>query len=350
VLIVALVACGPGSDDSDPVPDPPDGGVVVEHIGLSSSTIGQATLIVASDGTSALVDVGNDAHADEVAAAVDRHGLDGAVDHVVLTHLHADHLGAFDALFGPGGPLTVRGSVVWRGYVHTEDANRGEAQEVQELLADLPEVALCDDAGCPGLPHTLTLGDATLTWFLADGWLATDAGVIPLDVPLDDENARSLGGILTLGDFDWVNAGDLTGGGKDTPDVEGAVAARAADVPWVPAGAVDVVVLNHHGISSSTSPAWVDWLLPPAGPSHAVVGATGAYLDAPSEEALEALIPHLGDGKLWVTETGVLGGDDPHQTEAHGSVVITVEPGGAAFSIGCADGTCGVSGVPSAPG
>lgn len=325
---VLLLACSP--PEATPAPPPGEGVVIYEQIALPGPSLGQAALIRAGD-AAALIDLGNDAHADVLLAALAAHGLD-AVDHVLLTHLHADHIGGASALLGTGAPLHGAG-VVWRGPVHTEDANGRELAELIEVL-DGGGTALCDASGCPGLPWSVALGPARLTVFLVDAHLATEGGVVPLDVDPDDENARSLGAVLSVGDFDLVLAGDLTGGGKGTPDVEGAVAARAAELPWVPAGRVEVVVLNHHGISSSTSAAWAEWLLDGGEEdANAIVGANGSYLDAPSEEALDAVRPWLGAGAVWATDTGLLGGADPVLVVADGPVRVTVDPGGATYAI-----------------
>ena len=261
-----------------------EGQLLIEQLDLPASSTGEAALVIAPDGQSLLVDVGNDSHSDEVAAALHRHGV-AAVDHVVLTHDDQDHVGGIEDL-----------------PTHGAEPLRWDNLDV---------------------PHELDLGGASLTLFLADGVLATDSGVVELAVDLEGEdNARSVAGVLRYGDFHYLFAGDLTGGGKGTPDVEGAVAARAGQLPWVPSGGVDVLHVNHHGISSSTSAAWADWLRP----TVAVVGANKLYLDAPSPEALDALAPWVD--AVWVTRKGRLGNRDGRTHVARGPVTVVVEEGG----------------------
>jgi hypothetical protein len=312
----------------------------MKQIALSPLSIGEAALLWTPDGDSVLIDVGNDTHADAVATAVIAAGLGAAVDWVVLTHFHADHIGAVDKLFGANGSLEVREGIVWRGDVHTEDANAAELAELLTVVGTVPHVPLCDASGCGALPWSVPLGEATLTVFVSDGEVATSSGVVRVGDALDEENAHSLAGVVTAGSFDFVFGGDLTGGGKDTPDVESAVAALAEDIPWVPAGGVELTKLNHHGISSSTSPAWAAWLLGVGRTTNALVGATGAYLDAPSEEALDVVRPHLGGGRVWVNDTGLLGGSDPIMTELGGDVLVEVQRD-ADYSIGSLDGSVG---------
>jgi hypothetical protein len=308
------------------------GEITIVQLGLSSSGIGEAALIRGPDGTTVLLDVGGPGHARQVVDAVET--LVGpTLNAVILTHAHTDHIGAFEAIVDGG--LTITGPVVHRGAVDLEDAN---TRQLQSVLDHPGSLSLCDDTGCPGLPWTLTMGDASLTLFAANGHVATQDGRVELDVPLTEENARSLVGVVTFGDFQYVFGGDVTGGGKDTPDVESAIAALGHVIPWVDAGQVDLVHLNHHGISSSTSPAWVGWLLGEGRTTHGLVGATGVYLDAPSEEALDAIRPYLGDGRVWVTRTGLLGGADPVMVEANGSIHIVVD-GNANGTITLPDGS-----------
>ncbi|MEZ4318278.1 MAG: MBL fold metallo-hydrolase [Myxococcota bacterium] len=307
-----LVACSPRVVEAEPPVGP--GELVIEQLDLGRSRIGESALVM-SAGTTVLVDVGNDVHAGAIREALARYGRTH-VDFVVLTHFHADHIGGFDALVD-AGDLTV-GEVIWRGAVHLDDANTGELDEVRARLGR--NTALCTESGCD-LPYTVPVGPASLTIFLADAVVATPGGTVDLGRDLSDENARSLGGIVTWDAFDWLFAGDLTGGGKGTPDLEGLVVGAGPALP-----PVDVLQVNHHGISSSTSAAWVDALLVD-GDAHAVVGANDSYLDAPSEEALAALGPRLGGGHVWVTEDGVLGNHDAHTVVAHGPVTVRVRDG-----------------------
>jgi beta-lactamase superfamily II metal-dependent hydrolase len=77
--------------------------------------------------------------------------------------------------------------------------------------------------------------------------------------PSDDENSQSLAFQLTLTDFKYFVAGDLTGGGRrsilsSTADIETPVARET--------GEVDVLRINHHGYSSSNNAAFLNALNP----------------------------------------------------------------------------------------
>jgi hypothetical protein len=212
--------------------DPEVGSLVLEQIRAPGLAIGEAFLVVGPDGTSVLIDVADDPHADAVREALVRHTGEEAVDHVVLTHLHLDHIGGFDTLF-PAVP--IRQSVVLRGGVVGDGASAGETANLETTLTtlDVDVRRLCAADPCLDLPHVIDLGDgAALTIALANGSVAGPDGVVAADVAIDPdesdgENAMSLGGFVTWGDFAYVFAGDLGGGGKGTPDVEGFVAQHA---------------------------------------------------------------------------------------------------------------------------
>ncbi|MFN7145431.1 MAG: MBL fold metallo-hydrolase, partial [Myxococcota bacterium] len=332
LLALALTAC---AGNAPPAWSP--GELYIEQIGLGAGTIGEAALLVGPEGTAVLLDVGNDAHADAVAEAVERATGSRRVDWIVLTHFHADHVGGMDDL----GVEVTRGVVTRGDLDRTDDANADEWDEVTALRAVLPFVDLCEGegvaTGCPGLagpgvsegPGVLALGEgAELRVLVADGFTVTDTGVAAFGELGADENARSLGGIVRWGDFVYWWGGDLTGGGKGTPDVEGWLAGVLPADALPPEG-VDVAHLHHHGISSSTSAAWAARLFPGDTHGAAIVGATGAYLDAPSDEALATVGPRLGDGLVWATENGWTATTDDRLHVAHGSVVVRVAADGA---------------------
>ena len=277
---VALEPCGPGEGD-----------LRIEQIGLPGPTIGEATLITSPDGTKLLIDVGNGAHDDRV-----REVTAGDVDLLLITHPDSDHGGGLDEL-----------------------ADVVEGAESIEATGSW-------DLG----------GGAGLEVFLADGVLEVEGEPVDLrdEVAGIDrsDNARSTAGYVRWGDFVYLFAGDLTGGGKGTPDVESAVASRGALL--LPAGDTDVAHLSHHGIQSSTNAAWVDWLLPDDGADrNAVVGANRGYLAAPHPEVVERVAPRLAAGLIHVTEVG--GRADPHSSlvEHDGSVHVAVSNGGANYQV-----------------
>ncbi len=284
--------------------------------------IGESMLIVGPSGTRVLLDVGNNDHAAYVGAAVERYTGVRDVAAVLLTHFHADHASGLDAL-----DVEV-GAVVSRGAVHLD------AVSLPDRFAAANREDLCTVDECT-LPWTLDLGSgAELTVFAADGQIGAERfGALPGDD--DGENARSLVGVVRWGEFTYVFNGDLTGGGKDTPDMEGFYASRLD--PWVPAAGASVAHLGHHGIDSSSWDAWVERLLPGADAGRvALVGSNASYLDAPADEVLDRVRTHVG--AVWVTRAGSFTGSDDILREADDDVVITVTEGGGVFAVAAAGG------------
>ena len=271
--------------------DAAEGELLIQQIGLTGPTIGESALVTSPDGTKLLIDVGNGAHEETVRGATG-----GEVDLLLVTHPDQDHAGGLDGL---------------------EDVV-GAAESVRE-------------------PGSWDLGGgAELVVFLVDGVLEVDGEPVDLrdEVPGIDgsDNARSCAGYVRWGDFVYLFAGDLTGGGKGTPDVESAVAARGGQL--LSSGDADLVHLSHHGIGSSTNPSWVDWLLPDDGQDRsAVVGANRGYLAAPHDSVVERVAPRLGSGRVHATEVGQLSDPHPSLVEHGGAVHVAVFEDGANYQV-----------------
>jgi competence protein ComEC len=293
-----LLACADTSDTSKPV----SGELTLVQLDLSSASIGESMLVVGPNGTTALIDTGNDAHEDEIAEKVAAMVGEPRVDWLILTHYHADHIGGF-------GAVGVTEGVVWRGRVDlVGDTNTDELEGVEG------DITLCDTS-CDTWEAELG-PDASVSVLVADGFVAGEQ----MPTLGDDENARSLGGLVTFGAFSYWFGGDLTGGGKGTPDMEGWLLAHLDVAP------VDVLHLGHHGIDSASSDAWLEAMLD-GHDANAIVGANDLYLSAPDADVLDRVLPRLGAGKVWVTEDGMTAGSGAEVV--HGDVIVRVAGDGS---------------------
>ncbi|MFO1463707.1 MAG: MBL fold metallo-hydrolase [bacterium] len=219
---------------------------------------GDATLFRLPDGKTLLVDAGPPGAGKEYLLPLLRRLDIRRIDALVISHYDLDHLG--------GVPGLIAG----------EDGTLGSSDDI--------EVGLAYDRGgqpwdnSPGYPeyltaldakkiprHTLSAGESLdldpnvkITCMAANGTVADKSGEfikVDLSVPAysGKENAASIALLFEFGDFRYLTAGDLTGGGSLdgflTPDVETPLG-QAVE-------AVDVVHVNHHGSLSSSNERFI---------------------------------------------------------------------------------------------
>lgn len=336
---------------------PTPGELYYAQLGLGGLSIGEAAVLIGPDGTVVLIDVGNDSHDDDVAAALSALTAATTVDHIVITHFHADH---GDGLPGLLGRITLTGTIVHRGLTDLTDA--ANAATIAAVCAAGRGAPLCASAtpppcapaswtgtypatACPGLGSGLALGaDAALTFIAADGVIGAERfeGVVgPIrTTDSNGENARSVVALLRVGPFRMLLAGDLTGGGSDTDDVEGFYAPRLG-AAGVDARGVDVLHLGHHGRDTSSSAAWADRLLPADGADrNAVMGISTAHLNSPHAAVLTTIVGsgRLGAGRAWTTRVATGGATAPALVDARGGrVVVATLDHGAAYVVQAVD-------------
>lgn len=233
---------------------------------------GAAVLFVTPEGKSLLIDTGwppgrrgprsvagapapMPSSADRIAAAAASLGVT-KIDYLMMTHYHLDHVGGVEALMAK---LPV-GAVIDHGpnrEVTPADADPG-------LLAIDPATKLYPKwvAAYAGHEHitaevgkTLSIGSMKLEFVMSDGHTPSTplpgagqpnplcAGVAPMDRDGGEENARSVGTLITFGKSRILYLGDLTW----NKEVE-------LLCPVNKIGKVDVYFVTGHGMDLSSSP------------------------------------------------------------------------------------------------
>ncbi|HNZ52998.1 MAG TPA: MBL fold metallo-hydrolase, partial [bacterium] len=339
------------SDNIDEVSDEDLTGrnILIEQIYFAGMNMGEAILIIGPDGTSVLIDVANDSHSSQIAEAIMRRTGKKEIDWVIITHYHNDHIGGFDNLFGSSAKerINIKKGIVLRGMLDigsdmpgVEDFNEFCTLISGELSAYVVNLCSGTQMSCGGgsggpwpaqncdglLKGNLSITDddsleftsfidlgygAKIFFTHANGWVSTNGGSTSAEKNgitigwgnTDEENARSLGGVLKWGNFRYSFAGDTQGRDikieKFIADNSSKILIHGTD-PLVSSTGGDAMHLSHHGLASSTSAEWIDWLFPNDGKSrNAIVGTTGIYVTSPAQSVLDALGPRLGTGLVW---------------------------------------------------
>jgi len=231
---------------------------------------GAATLYITPEHQSLLIDSGWPAgigakdpdSAQRIIAAARRHGL-SKLDYVLITHYHVDHVGGVADLLSqfPVGTILDHGP-----NRETPPPNASPASAAFRPATLYPKYL---DA-IRGHKHralkagdTLKVGSLRMTVVTSDGAtvkqpLAGAGGTIaecetmnPMDENGGEENARSVGVVLTFGQSRIASFGDLTW------NVE-----QDLVCPRDPVGSVDLLFVSHHGAHLSNSPALLHALAP----------------------------------------------------------------------------------------
>jgi competence protein ComEC len=216
---------------------------------------GQSTLVVSPSGQSLLIDTGwpgyDGRDADRIKVAANQAGVK-QLDYVLITHYHRDHVGGVPQLldgmkvgtFVDHGPNFEDSEVTRTDYAAYEKAIAGHAHVVVKPGWGLPikgiEVRVLTAAGehiAKPLP-----GDGE-----ANPYCASEPAA-PED---KTENARSVGVLITYGQFRFLDLGDLT----KKKELELAC-------PNNMLGTVDLFLVTHHGSDLSNAKA-LDWALHP---------------------------------------------------------------------------------------
>lgn len=220
---------------------------------------GAATLIVTPTGESILIDCGNPGSrdAERIHKATQKAGLK-QIDHMIITHWHSDHYGGIDRLiklipiknfYDHGVPDML--SEDKKGFAALIEPYKAATAGKSKTVKPGDEIKMQQAEGKPALKLLCLCGDGKV---IAD---KPDAPKNPLvkdhkDKPVDtSDNARSLGFVLSYGDFRFLDLGDLTW------NIEHLLVSPSDKI-----GLVDVYQTTHHGLDISNNPVLVNTVKP----------------------------------------------------------------------------------------
>lgn len=216
---------------------------------------GQSTLIVDALGESLLVDTGwggfNNRDANRIVAAAHAAGIT-QIDYLIITHYHADHVGGVPQL----ASLMKIGTFVDHG-ANTEDAAPTKDGYVayMKVVGDNKHIVAKPGDKIPfkGMDvQVLTAAGKQIPSALPGAGQANPLCATEPAPPADaTENAQSVGILVTVGKFRFLDLGDLV-----------KIKERPLVCPNNLIGTVDVYLTSHHGLFQSNSKAMVDALHP----------------------------------------------------------------------------------------
>jgi beta-lactamase superfamily II metal-dependent hydrolase len=295
---------------------------------------GAATLIVTPARESVLIDCGNPGgrDAERISDACKRAGLK-AIDHLVITHWHLDHYGSVDGL---AKRLPIH---------HFYD--RGIPPALEEDPKNFPLLIQAYRAAGGSKSHTLKAGDVIdlkgapdtptprLLCLCGNQETIPDRSGAPENAaarehkpqPKDpSDNAKSLGFLLSYGDFRFLDLGDLTW------NVEYKLVHPTNKI-----GLVDVYLTTHHGLDISNNPVVINSVIPRVaifnnGPRKgAAPSVTATLRRVPGLQAIYQLHRNVTVGAQENTDPEFIANPDE---ECRGEpITLGVAPNGKSYAI-----------------
>lgn len=201
---------------------------------------GDATLFVMPNGTSMLIDCGEDAQGDDVARYIkEKVGLDH-IDIFVASHYHSDHYGGVDKMIEAGIPVVFfydRNAWKWLPNSKLNEKNFKQYKSVSLVKRKYLR---------PGYVIDLD-PNVFIKCIVVNGKIHN--GEDPI-VTIKNENSHSIGLLISYNGFDYWTSGDLEA------EVEEALVHQNVLLN------VDMMKANHHGSATSSTRDFIEALDP----------------------------------------------------------------------------------------
>lgn len=269
---------------------------------------GDSTLIVSPSGTTVLIDGGNNGMGTSVIVPYLRSlGIDGhtkTLDYMIATHFDSDHIGGLDEVASAVPPVraydrggnkeTITSS--FTGYVNSIASVRQPIAlgQILDLGAGVMLQALCKGEDLASAGERVE----NLIYPAGRVWVGSSA-----------ENELAICLKLSWGGFQLSVAGDLTGGGLNSDNVEGDLATALGDI--------DVYQVNHHASLTSSSERFLRTIQPEV----AIVSVGTNEYGHPTQTIIDR-IRSIAGADVYQTQTGSGGLGD---FIAEGTIVLRTD-------------------------
>ncbi len=215
---------------------------------------GDATLLISPTGTTMLIDAGKAEHVRAIRILLKELNL-SHIDHIIATHYDSDHVGGFaplfkgpDDKFGTSDDITPR-IAIWDYGGWSKNSSYAIARNHYSHLH-----RSLDGKSRQSFPTIDLGGGVTVKVMAANGSILGKDNSIQHVNCEKDTNCRSIGTLIQYGQFHLWTAGDLTGGGNHTPNVEEKLLSLLPHV--------DVYHAHHHGSKTGSSTPFLNALSP----------------------------------------------------------------------------------------